>query len=286
MCHGTFSCAEIERGAARFTIVNAYTQFHWKGEAILADYDAIRHAFRAVKQTFAGKRIGYPLIGAGFARGDWKTIAAIIDEELAGEDHTLVEYEPKKKVIPVFTERDLTKLSKFLSLVLRHKPEEIGITLDEAGWVDVVVLLDAFERYGDRVSRAMLDEVVATSDKKRFAFSDDGTRIRASQGHSIEVELGYEPAVPPEYLFHGTATRFLEAVRKEGLKKMKRHHVHLSLDEKTASAVGTRHGKLAMLRVRAGEMHRAGVAFYVSANGVWLTDEVPAAHIDFPPADL
>lgn len=174
-----------------------------------------------------------------------------------------------------------TKISKFLSLVLRHKPEEIGLTLDENGWVDVSALRTAMDRHGQTVSREELDEVVATNDKKRFAFSDDGTRIRASQGHSVEVDLALTPVVPPEFLFHGTATRFLEPIRGEGLKKMSRQHVHLSPDEATASKVGVRHGKLVILRIKAGQMHRAGASFYCSANGVWLVDAVPAEWIEF-----
>jgi putative RNA 2'-phosphotransferase len=174
------------------------------------------------------------------------------------------------------------KISKFLSLVLRHKPEEIGITLDEHGWVNVTDLRIAMERHGQTVSREELDEVVATNDKKRFAFSDEGTRIRASQGHSIEVDLALTPIVPPEFLFHGTAARFLDAIRREGLKKMSRQHVHLSADDATASKVGVRHGKLVILRIKAGDTHRAGHPFYLSANGVWLVDAVPAEWIEFP----
>ncbi len=174
------------------------------------------------------------------------------------------------------------KISKFLSLVLRHKPEEIGITLDENGWVDVVTLRLAMDRHGRTVSREELEEVVATNDKKRFAFSEDGLRIRASQGHSVEVDLALEPVVPPELLFHGTATRFLPAIRQQGLQKIQRQHVHLCGDVETASNVGQRHGKLAMLHIRARDMHRAGMAFFRSANGVWLTEAVPPDYIEFP----
>jgi putative RNA 2'-phosphotransferase len=157
-----------------------------------------------------------------------------------------------------------THISKFLSLVLRHKPTEIGIILDDAGWVDVGVLLDAMARHGTSVSREELDHVVATNDKKRFAFSDDGLRIRASQGHSVQVELALPPTTPPEVLYHGTATRFLPAIRQTGLQKMQHQHVHLHHDVNTAASVGTRPGKLAMLQIRAGDMHRAGLAFYLS----------------------
>jgi putative RNA 2'-phosphotransferase len=174
------------------------------------------------------------------------------------------------------------KLSKFLSLVLRHEPETIGITLDPAGWVAVSKLLEAFERNRFPVSEEELREVVATSDKKRFAFDEDGSRIRASQGHSVEVELGYEPTQPPETLFHGTADRFLDSIRAGGIHKGARHHVHLSPDEKTAGIVGQRRGKPVVLRIRSGQMHRDGMVFSISANGVWLTDHVPEEYIEFP----
>jgi putative RNA 2'-phosphotransferase len=177
---------------------------------------------------------------------------------------------------------DRIKISKFLSLVLRHKPQEIGISLDDAGWVDVDTLLTACANHRFRITRQQLDEVVATSDKKRFAFSEDGTRIRANQGHSVQVELGYEPAKPPEILYHGTADRFVESIRRQGLLKGKRHHVHLSVSRETAAAVGTRHGRLVLLEVRAGEMHRAGVIFYKTPNNVWLTDLVPQEYLVFP----
>ena len=177
---------------------------------------------------------------------------------------------------------DVVKISKFLSLVLRHKPDQIGIMLDEAGWVDVEALLTACAQHRFAITRQQLDEVVATSDKKRFAFSEDGKRIRANQGHSVQVELGYEPAEPPEVLYHGTADRFVESIRKQGLIKGNRHHVHLSVSRETAAAVGTRHGRLMLLEVRSGEMHRAGVAFFKTPNNVWLTDTVPVQYLIFP----
>src|SRR6185503_11071663 len=126
-------------------------------------------------------------------------------------------------------------------------------------------------RHGVPIERAELEEVVATNEKKRFAFSDDGGRIRASQGHSVEVSLGYTPQSPPSQLFHGTATRFLESIRREGLHKGERHDVHLSADANTATRVGQRHGKPAVLIVQAGEMHARGHEFFLSENGVWLT---------------
>jgi uncharacterized protein (TIGR02452 family) len=175
-----------------------------------------------------------------------------------------------------------TKTSKFLSLVLRHSPEQIGIQLDASGWVEVEELLSALTRHGAPISRADLEEVVATNEKKRFAFSEDGLRIRASQGHSVEVALGYIPQSPPERLFHGTATRFLPSIRAEGLIKGERHHVHLSADADTAHKVGQRHGRPATLTVQAHAMKDAGHAFFLSENGVWLTEHVPVKYLEFP----
>jgi putative RNA 2'-phosphotransferase len=177
---------------------------------------------------------------------------------------------------------DLTRTSKFLSYVLRHRPDEIGIELDPNGWVAIDELLAAAASHGRAIARAQLDEVVATNNKARFAVSDDGLRIRASQGHSIDVDLAYEPAAPPDLLYHGTATRFLESIREKGLVRGARHHVHLSADAETARAVGARHGKPLVLAIRSGDMAREGVRFYVSANGVWLTDAVPYEYIDEP----
>jgi putative RNA 2'-phosphotransferase len=177
---------------------------------------------------------------------------------------------------------DLFKVSKFLSLVLRHKPEEIGLTLDANGWADVEELIRLANQYGHRLNLPLLDRVVAENDKKRFAFSEDGRRIRASQGHSVEVDLALPPSEPPEFLYHGTATRFLESIRVSGLVSGKRQHVHLSPDVATATKVGQRHGRPHILTIRAGAMHRAGMAFYLSANGVWLTNHVPVSYIDGP----
>jgi len=173
-------------------------------------------------------------------------------------------------------ERSRTSASKFLSLILRHRPDVAGVPLDAAGWVEVDVLLAGSARSGRPLTRADLEEVVATSPKQRFALSDDGLRIRANQGHSTEVELGYEPAEPPDVLFHGTVTRSLPSIRQDGLLPMERHHVHLSEDEPTAKAVGSRRGKPIVLRVDARSMRAAGHTFYRTPNGVWLTDVVPS----------
>lgn len=180
------------------------------------------------------------------------------------------------------TDKETIHASKFLSLILRHEPGRVGLKLGEAGWVGVEELLEAVNRHGTALTFDQLKHIVATSDKKRFAFSRDGQRIRASQGHSVEVNLQYAPQAPPELLYHGTATRFLNGIRKQGLRKMGRHDVHLSVESKVAHKVGGRHGKPVSLVVRAGEMHRAGFAFRCSANGVWLVDHVPPQFIDFP----
>lgn len=175
-----------------------------------------------------------------------------------------------------------TQLSRFLSLVLRHDPARVGIELDPHGWVDVAALIDACAAHGVRFSHDELTRLVATSDKQRFALSDDGARIRANQGHTVKVDLALTPAIPPAVLYHGTATRFLDGIRAHGLLRGKRHHVHLSADARTASQVGARHGKLIVLTIRAAEMAATGRSFFLSANGVWLTAEVPVQFIDMP----
>jgi putative RNA 2'-phosphotransferase len=173
-------------------------------------------------------------------------------------------------------------LSKFLSLVLRHQPDKIGIVLDDAGWTDVDALLAACAKAGTPITRTQLDDIVKSSDKQRFALSPDGTRIRANQGHSVDVDLALEPVAPPAILFHGTVDKFLDSIRATGLSKGARHHVHLSADTTTASKVGERRGKPVLLRVRAEAMAAAGHTFFRSANGVWLTDAVPPEFIEFP----
>src|SRR5215469_7805948 len=181
-------------------------------------------------------------------------------------------------------EKETTRTSKFLSLILRHEPQRVGLKLDDAGWVGVDELLRAVNQHGTPLTFEQLKHIVATSDKKRFAFSDDGQRIRASQGHSVEVDLQYVPQTPPELLYHGTATRFLDSIRKDGLRRMERHDVHLSAQTKVTVQVGSRHGKPVLLTIRAGDMHRAGHVFCVSANGVWLVKHVPPEFIEFPTA--
>ena len=172
--------------------------------------------------------------------------------------------------------------SKFLSLVLRHDPAKVGVVLDDAGWTAVATLLDALGRHGHPLTRAELDELVRTSDKQRYALSPDGTRIRANQGHSVDVELDLPVTAPPTRLFHGTVAEFLPSIREKGLIKGSRHHVHMSADTETATKVGGRRGKPEILVIRAAEMAAAGHVFFRSANGVWLTDVVPPQFIEEP----
>lgn len=167
------------------------------------------------------------------------------------------------------------KISKFLSLILRHKPEEIGLVLDENGWVNIADLIENSAKFGSVFTLEELQEVVAMNDKKRFSFDESRTKIRASQGHSIEVEIGFEELIPPPILYHGTAERNLDSIKKNGLKKMARHHVHLSSETETARNVGKRYGVPVILQIDAARMIASGFKFYISANGVWLADEVP-----------
>ncbi len=178
--------------------------------------------------------------------------------------------------------RHATRISRFLSLVLRHQPETLGITLTEEGWTNVDDLIAAMNRHGQELDFETLEQVVETNDKKRFEFSDDGEMIRASQGHSVKVNLGYQPTPPPEILFHGTVARFLPSIRDNGIQKGQRYQVHLSASLVVANTVGKRRGEPVILSVRAREMNAAGREFYLSTNGVWLTDSVPARYIDFP----
>ncbi|MFF9806860.1 RNA 2'-phosphotransferase [Streptomyces coeruleorubidus] len=177
-------------------------------------------------------------------------------------------------------ERRTVKVSKYLSKHLRHQPEGIGLALDEGGWVEIETLIAAAAAHGFPFTRGELDHVVATNDKRRFAV--EGTRIRASQGHSVEVDLALPTAIPPANLYHGTVARNLDAIRAEGLRPMNRHAVHLSRDRETATRVGARRGRPVVLTVDAAAMHRDGHGFQVSANGVWLTQAVPARYLRLP----
>ena len=170
---------------------------------------------------------------------------------------------------------NLKNISKFLSLVLRHKPEKIGLELDQQDWAKTQELLDKIPH----LTLKLLQEVVETNNKKRFAFNEDGSKIRASQGHSIAVDLGYPPSEPPALLYHGTV---VTSIQEKGLLKRNRHHLHLSKDLDTATNVGQRHGKVVILTVDSGKMYRDGYNFFISENGVWLTDHVPVDYLIFP----
>ena len=179
-------------------------------------------------------------------------------------------------------ERRVVKVSKYLAKHLRHQPSRIGLTLDSAGWTDVDDLLRATAEHGFRLTREELDHVVAANDKKRFEFDDSGQRIRASQGHSIPVDLELPVKPPPPVLYHGTVAGSLPTIRRDGLKPMNRHAVHLSPDRDTAIKVGSRRGRPIVLTVHAARMAAAGHEFRVSANGVWLVDAVPPDFISIP----
>jgi putative RNA 2'-phosphotransferase len=180
-------------------------------------------------------------------------------------------------------ETNLVKISKLLSFVLRHRPDKIGLSLDKNGWADVQDLIDKINSHNghDYLTVEILEEVVRKDNKKRYAFNDDKTKIRASQGHSVDIDLKLKETTPPEFLYHGTATQFIENIKKQGLKKMRRNHVHLSLDVATAKIVGERHGKPIILRIKSKEMNDKGVKFYLSDNKVWLTDDINTKFIDF-----
>jgi putative RNA 2'-phosphotransferase len=177
------------------------------------------------------------------------------------------------------SDKRLITISKYLAKYLRHAPEELGLTLQPGGWVPVDDLLDAARRHGFVIDYDELIECVETSDKKRFSFDDTGELIRANQGHSVEVDLQLEETKPPERLYHGTVARFLPSIHETGLIRGNRHHVHLSKDVETARKVGARRGQPVILKVDAERMHRDGHKFYVSANGVWLTDSVPPEYL-------
>lgn len=176
-------------------------------------------------------------------------------------------------------EKDHKKISKFISYVLRHHPEELGIELDENGWAPVDTMIQKMNEREFNISPALLREIVANNDKKRFAFNEDNTMIRASQGHSINIALNLAPANPPAILYHGTGEKNVASILQSGLDKKERQHVHLSADPETATAVGARHGRPRVFTIAAEAMQQQGYIFYCSDNGVWLTESVPAAFL-------
>lgn len=176
-------------------------------------------------------------------------------------------------------DRRLISVSKYLAKYLRHAPGELGMTLRPGGWVPVDDLLAAAESHGFSISYDELVDCVETNDKQRYAFDESGELIRANQGHSVEVDLQLEEREPADVLYHGTVERFLPSILEEGLVRGKRHHVHLSKDVETARKVGARRGQPVILTIDAGRMHRDGHKFFLSANGVWLTDAVPPGYL-------
>ncbi|MFT2010201.1 RNA 2'-phosphotransferase [Pontibacter sp. 13R65] len=179
------------------------------------------------------------------------------------------------------TASEAKKLSKFLSLVLRHQPETINLMLDDGGWADIGELIATSKTKGIELDTDKLHYLVENNDKKRFSISVDSTKIRANQGHSIQVNLGLVAQEPPEHLFHGTATQNIDSIRAKGIVKGSRHHVHLSADQETVRKVGMRYGTPIVLRVDSEQMHKNGIEFYKSENGVWLTEHVAAEYIRF-----
>lgn len=165
--------------------------------------------------------------------------------------------------------KDSTRLSKRISFILRHSPESIGQEIDKAGWMNVQPLIKALN-----ITKEELDSVVKNCNKQRYEYNENQTKIRARQGHSVEVDLGYKECKPPMFLYHGTSTNSLDSIFISGIKKMNRHHVHLSFDEETAKNVGGRHGSPIILRINAEEMWNNGEKFYLSNNNVWLTEYV------------
>lgn len=163
------------------------------------------------------------------------------------------------------------RLSIFLSLILRHKPSEIGVTLDEHGWADVNELIEGINASGRAIDMETLEEIVKTDNKRRYSFNENKTLIRANQGHSVPVDVELKESTPPNVLYHGTATRFIDSIRQQGIKSMSRLYVHLSKDLDTAVKVGNRHGKCIVLQIDAKKMFEDGIKFYLSDNEVWLT---------------
>lgn len=174
---------------------------------------------------------------------------------------------------------NIEKLSKFISLILRHKPEEIGITLDEHGWAKIEDLINGINNSGRKIDMNVLEEIVRTDNKQRYSFNEDKTKIRANQGHSIPVSIEFKELEPPNTLYHGTAKKSLEGIKYQGIKSMNRLWVHLSKDTETAIQVGKRHGECFVLMIDANRMYKNGIKFYLSENGVWLTEYVDPKYI-------
>jgi putative RNA 2'-phosphotransferase len=179
----------------------------------------------------------------------------------------------------MINEKENTRISKFLSMVLRHKPETIGLSPDKNGWVDATSLIEKMNEHGFNVTAEIIEHIVATNNKKRFMLDETKTMIRASQGHSIEIDLGLQEKEPPEYLYHGTGEKSVGSILANGLERRNRQHVHLSSDIQTATVVGKRHGNPKVFIIAAKTMKAEGFSFYLSDNNVWLVDKVPASYL-------
>lgn len=200
----------------------------------------------------------------------------------AGEQAVLTRYERDGEEFFAVSKKsgpDLTRLSRYMSRILRHRPDLIGITLDEHGWADVDVLVAGISK-DKEFDREILERIVQADEKQRYSFNEDHTKIRANHGHSVTVDLELEPIEPPEILWHGSAEKYEESIDRTGLKPGNRMYVHLSSDRETAEKVGKRHGNLVLYQVRSGEMYRQGFRFYKAVNGVWLTYMVPVEYLE------
>ena len=184
-----------------------------------------------------------------------------------------------KKRSDTMSKNSDTSLSRFISLILRHRPEEIGLTLDKAGWADTKELIEGISRSGQYIDMDTLERIVREDSKGRYSFNEDKSKIRANQGHSIPVEVEMSVTAPPERLYHGTAERFLDSIRQEGIRKMSRLYVHLSPDAETAFRVGSRHGKPVVLVIDTAAMLEDGYVFRLSDNGVWQSEDIPWRYV-------
>lgn len=200
-------------------------------------------------------------------------------QRMIGESYDLTNKKEKKHEQKVRNDMSLTETSRYMSLILRHKPETIGITLDEHGWADVDELIKGIAKT-KFFNRNILEEIVRTDNKQRYSFNEEKTKIRANQGHSIPVDVELEQKTPPEYLWHGTGQKYVSSIDKQGLLPRSRLYVHLSTDEKTAVTVGLRHGIPVIYKVHSKQMAEDGYKFYCSVNGVWLTKEVPVKYME------
>lgn len=174
---------------------------------------------------------------------------------------------------------NLQSISRYISLILRHKPEVIGITIDKHGWAKVEELIQGIEKNNPEFNMEALEEIVRTDNKQRYSFNDDKTLIRANQGHSIPVDVELEEKEPPKILYHGTGEKYIESIGQNGLIPKSRLYVHLSKDVETAKAVGKRHGKEVVYSINSGQMYKDGYKFYLSKNEIWLTKKVPKKYL-------